>query len=131
MKKRGRASRRLPRISIQRGDDMAILERRSDCEVAVVGAGPYGLSVAAHLKGSGIDTRVFGDAMSFWRDNMPEGMNLRSPLQASDLSDPAGAWSLQAYAGSKGIRLQYPLPLDELIRYGEWFQRHAVGDLVT
>src|SRR5258706_511030 len=110
---------------------MTNLEGRSDCEVTVVGAGPYGLSVAAHLKGAGVETQVFGDAMSFWRDNMPKGMNLRSPLQASDLSDPAGAWSLQAYAKSAGIRLQYPLPLDELVRYGEWFRRHAVGDLVT
>ena len=52
---------------------------RDDCEVAVIGAGPYGLAVAAHLKAAAIATRVFGQPMSFWRDNMPRGMRLQSP----------------------------------------------------
>jgi cation diffusion facilitator CzcD-associated flavoprotein CzcO len=51
---------------------------RDDCEVAVVGAGPYGLSLGAHLNSAGIDTRVLGRPMSFWREHMPKGMRLRS-----------------------------------------------------
>ena len=55
----------------------------SDCEVVVIGAGPYGLAVAAHLKAANIATHVLGDPLSFWRDHMPKGMKLRSPWIAS------------------------------------------------
>ena len=63
-------------------------------DVAIVGAGPYGLSVAAHLAARGVSYRLFGSPMRTWRCGMPEGMLLRSPGFGSDLSDPAGAlWS--------------------------------------
>ncbi len=57
---------------------MSLSRREIDCEVVIVGAGPYGLSAAAHLKAAHIDFRIFGDPMSFWRDHMPAGMMLRS-----------------------------------------------------
>ena len=73
--------------------------------VVVIGAGPYGLSVAAHLRGRGIPARVFGDPMAFWR-RMPTGMFLKSPWTASSLSDPSGAFSLDRYveAGPRADR---------------------------
>ena len=81
----------------------------SACDVAIIGAGPYGLSAAAHLKAAdGLDVRVFGEPMSFWERHMPKGMLLRSPLEGSHLSDPAGALSLQAYAAAKGNPLTAP-----------------------
>ena len=92
----------------------------SHCEVAVVGAGPYGLAVAAHLRQAGVDTRVFGDPMSFWRKRMPKGMCLRSPLEASDIADPDDALTLDAYAKRRGLALTYPLPLEEFLRYAQW-----------
>ena len=76
---------------------------RDVCEVAVVGAGPYGLSVAAHLKARGLETRTFGDPLSFWRDNMPKGMLLRSPWPATHIADPANRYSLDAYAAARGL----------------------------
>lgn len=99
------------------------------CEVAVVGAGPYGLAVAASLKEAGIETRVFGDAMSFWRDNMPKGMRLRSSLIASDIGAPKAKLSFHDYAEHKAERFVYPIPLEEFVNYGEWFQSRAVTDL--
>ena len=51
----------------------------SQCEVVVIGAGPYGLSVGAHLKAKGISARVFGEPMAFSAKKMPEGILLRSP----------------------------------------------------
>jgi cation diffusion facilitator CzcD-associated flavoprotein CzcO len=99
---------------------------RDDCEVAVIGAGPYGLSVAAHLNAAKISARVFGEPMSFWQRHMPRGMCLRSPWAASHLSDPAGTYSLDAYAHQHGVTKQYPLPLEHFIDYGKWFQRAAV-----
>lgn len=99
------------------------------CEVAVVGAGPYGLSVAAHLRHAGIATHVFGEPMAFWRHNMPNGMLMRSPWRATHLSHPGRALSLDAYASSCGIDSGTHLSLEKFVAYGEWFQRHAVPDV--
>jgi cation diffusion facilitator CzcD-associated flavoprotein CzcO len=57
-------------------------------EVAIVGAGPYGLSLAAHLRSAGADFRVIGHPMEAWRNHMPEGMLLKSDGFASNLYDP-------------------------------------------
>jgi cation diffusion facilitator CzcD-associated flavoprotein CzcO len=103
---------------------------RDDCEVAVVGAGPYGLAVAAHLTDAGIGVRVFGDPMSFWRDNMPKGMKLRSPWHATHIADPHKTFSLDAFVGRREIDpVPDQQPLEHFVRYGEWFQRQAVPDV--
>jgi len=52
------------------------------CDVAIIGAGPYGLSATAHLRTvKGLDVHTFGEPMSFWEGNMPKGMLLRSAGQ--------------------------------------------------
>jgi FAD-dependent urate hydroxylase len=99
------------------------------CEVAVIGAGPYGLSVAAHLKNADVATHVFGEPMAFWRGNMPKGMILRSPWRATHLSDPNSALSLDAYAAAHNVDSSKPLPLEKFVAYGEWFQQQAVPDI--
>ena len=66
-------------------------------EVAVLGAGPYGLSTAAHLQRAGVEVRVFGRTMAFWRERMPSGMFLRSGWQASHIADPTRELTLDAY----------------------------------
>lgn len=98
----------------------------SQCEVAVIGAGPYGLSAGAHLKATGISARVFGQPMEFWAKKMPEGMLLRSPRVASNLSDPAGAFALEAYELASKMAPCAPLPVDTFVEYGRWF-RHQLG----
>ena len=102
---------------------------RDICDVAIIGAGPYGLSLASHLKAAHIDTRVFGDPLSFWRHNMPQGMQVRSAWDATHIVDPGNRFSLDVYAASTGIGKPDPLPREEFIRYGDWFQRNAVPDL--
>lgn len=101
----------------------------STCEAVVVGAGPYGLSVAAHLRHAGIAAHVFGEPMAFWHNNMPRGMLMRSPWRATHFSDPDGAWSLDTYASAHGVDPNERLPLNTFIAYGEWFQQRAVGDV--
>jgi hypothetical protein len=108
---------------------MSRLQTKNNCEVAVVGAGPYGLAAAAHLKEAKFETRVFGEAMSFWRRNMPKGMMLRSSLIASDIADPKGKLSFHTYAVEHPMQWAYPVPLEDFVRYGEWFQSQAVPDL--
>jgi cation diffusion facilitator CzcD-associated flavoprotein CzcO len=96
-----------------------------DMEVAVVGAGPHGLSSALHLERAGVQAQVFGDCMSFWR-TMPDGMFLRSNWSASNIAEPAGPFSLDAYKDETGARFESPVPLADFVAYGEWFQRRAV-----
>jgi FAD-dependent urate hydroxylase len=96
-------------------------------DVAIVGAGPYGLSTAAHLRAAdGLDIQVFGETMSFWDRHMPKGMLLRSPLAGSNLSDPQGSWTLRAYQAATGNTITAPLPLTRFRDYCRWFQSKAV-----
>src|SRR5579864_7131854 len=96
------------------------------CDIAIVGAGPYGLSAAAHLRSCPeMDVRVFGEPMSFWETHMPSGMLLRSPLAGTHLSDPLHTLTLDAYRESCGTRISAPLPMDHFVEYGRWFQSQA------
>src|SRR5437867_8576461 len=102
----------------------------NSCSIAIVGAGPYGLSAAAHLRAANIEgVRLFGECMSFWDRHMPIGMFLRSPWQATHLSDPGRQWTLDAYQSVNGNHFLKPLPLGRFIDYGRWFQTHAAPDL--
>lgn len=99
------------------------------CEVAIIGAGPYGLASAAHLREAGVTTRAFGRAMEFWTEQMPKGMCLRSPRCASHIADPGRRLTLDRFEAARRIRLGAPIPLEDFVRYGRWFQREAVPDL--
>jgi FAD-dependent urate hydroxylase len=92
------------------------------CDVAIVGAGPYGIAAAAHLRQiKGLDIRMFGEPMSFWLQHMPEKMLLRSPWVASSIADPNRQLSLDVYRAVHGLQqLDYPVPVSEFVRYGKW-----------
>jgi len=101
-----------------------------ECDVAIVGAGPYGLSAAAHLGAiDALDVRIFGPPMSFWERNMPAGMLLRSPWVASNLSHPARRFTLDDYRADTEQAFGSPVPLDRFVDYGRWFQRRTVPGL--
>lgn len=97
-------------------------------DVAVVGAGPYGISSAVHLKRAGLDVRVFGDPMSFWR-RMPVGMLLRSNWGATNIAELHGELSLDTFKQETGACFGSPVPLERFVEYGEWVQRRAVPDV--
>jgi cation diffusion facilitator CzcD-associated flavoprotein CzcO len=100
------------------------------CDVVILGAGPYGLAAGAHLRAvQGLDVRVFGEPMEFWKSHMPEGMLLRSPWAASHISDPATALTMDAFGDHLGVRIPTPIPLDRFVEYGLWFQRQAVPEV--
>ncbi len=97
--------------------------------VAIVGAGPYGLSIAAHLTAAGIPTQVFGASMRTWREAMPHGMFLKSEGFASSLSDPGSTFTLKHYCAEQGISyadLGWPVPVEVFAAYGEEFARRFV-----
>lgn len=99
-------------------------------DVTILGAGPYALAAGAHLRQiKGLELRVFGEPMEFWSSNMPEGMFLRSPWQASHISDPQTALTMDAFSATLDSRIPTPIPLDRFVDYGLWFQRKAVPDI--
>jgi FAD-dependent urate hydroxylase len=95
--------------------------------VAILGAGPYGLAAAARLRAAAVETRIFGDPMSFWR-TMPEGMLLRSNWSATCIADHRGPLSLDAYCMATGSRIDRPIPLERFIEYGDWVQQRVAPD---
>ncbi|WP_055564020.1 FAD-dependent oxidoreductase [Streptomyces atriruber] len=101
--------------------------------VAVVGAGPYGLSTAAHLRARGIPVRVFGDPMVSWRAHMPRGMLLKSTPVASSIDAPQRGHTLADYCDAAGIRRLVTdediIPIETFVAYGEWFQHRLVPEL--
>jgi FAD-dependent urate hydroxylase len=100
-------------------------------EVVVIGAGPYGLSIGAHLRQCGINFRIFGIPMQNWRYAMPKGMFLKSEGSASNLSDAEGSLSLKAHCAKHGIAYGETLPiaLSTFVDYGLEFQRQLVPDV--
>ena len=97
-------------------------------DTVIVGAGPYGLSAAAHLRAiPGLNVRVFGEPMEFWKCQMPAGMFLRSPWAASHLSDPLAAATFDDFRRSSRTDVPVPIPLDQFVKYGLWFQKEAAG----
>jgi FAD-dependent urate hydroxylase len=104
----------------------------SSTEVAIIGAGPNGLSVAAHLRSAGVEHRVFGHTMSAWQSNMPAGMMLKSEPYASDLSAPGGAFRARDYceqAQEVYPERVNPLSREQFIAYGNWFASQLVPDV--
>src|SRR5258708_8274647 len=95
---------------------------------AVIGAGPYGLSVGATLRAGAVPTLVCGEPMESWH-MMPARMNLKSVWSASSLADPEGALSLDAFCRATGSVVAEPIPLDFFIRYARWFQEMAVPNI--
>jgi FAD-dependent urate hydroxylase len=100
-----------------------------DVDVAILGAGPFGLSSGAYLKSKGVGVAIFGDPMSFWRDHMPAGMYLRSNWPASHISDPGSKLTLDHFKADTGATFEQPIPLQQFVQYGEWYQKKALPGL--
>ncbi|HXR17353.1 MAG TPA: NAD(P)-binding domain-containing protein [Terriglobales bacterium] len=101
-------------------------------ETAIVGAGPYGLSIAAHLRRRGIPFRIFGRPMDSWLRHMPKGMMLKSDGFASDISDPESKFALKQFCVETGIEYAdagTPVRLETFAAYGIAFKERMVSEL--
>jgi thioredoxin reductase len=101
-------------------------------EIAIIGAGPYGLSIAAHFRRCGIPFRIFGRPMDIWREHMPKGMMLKSDGFASNLYDPDGEFTLRHFCVEQRIKyadLGLPVNLETFTAYGLAFKERMVPEL--
>lgn len=102
------------------------------CDVAIIGAGPHGLSLAAHLGARGIDYRIFGRPMTTWSEHMPKNMVLKSDGFASNLSAPAPESTLKAWCARNAVPYAdqaLPVSLETFLAYAAWFQKRYVPDV--
>lgn len=105
---------------------------KPNTDVAIVGAGPYGLSIAAHLRARNVDFRIFGSPMGTWRTQMLHKMHLKSEGFASSLYEPSGSYTLKAHCAANGLPyadIGLPVAMSTFIEYGLAFQRRYVPGL--
>src|SRR5262245_27129845 len=104
----------------------------ADVDVVVVGAGPYGLSIAANVMATGRSLRIFGRPLQTWAEAMPAGMRLKSDGFASNLSAPAPGSTLADFCRATGTPYhdtREPVSLKTFVEYGLDFQRRFVPNL--
>ena len=90
-------------------------------DVAIIGSGPYGLSLAAFLDKKKVSVAIFGKAMGTWRHQMPASMCLKSEGFASNLYHPDGLFTLEEFCAENGIEYAdkgVPVRLSTFSAYG-------------
>jgi FAD-dependent urate hydroxylase len=97
-------------------------------EVAIVGAGPYGLSVACFLRRRGVSFRIFGEVMRTWRQ-MPGGIYLKSPDYGTSVYSPERGFGFVEYCRSRGLRSKELCEISTFAEYVEWVQRRLVPEV--
>jgi pyridine nucleotide-disulfide oxidoreductase len=101
---------------------------RAETDVAIVGSGPNALSLAAHLRGRGVEFRIFGPPMRFWRD-MPVGINLKSFAHATCVYVPSGGTTFPAWCRERGLEDFEPCSMQSFATYGLWMADRFVADI--
>lgn len=92
----------------------------------IIGAGPYGMSISAHLQPKRLGHGIIGIPMESWILGMPRGMHLKSDGAASNIYSPDGQFTLKEFCHATGHAYQdygLPIPLELFIEYGKAFQR--------
>jgi FAD-dependent urate hydroxylase len=99
-----------------------------DTDVTIIGAGPYGLSLSAHLRARKVKHRIFGDSMRFWRD-MPVGVNLKSLAFATNIYVPKRGHTYPKWCLEHGLEDFEPCTMQSFAAYGLEMQERFVPDL--
>jgi thioredoxin reductase len=108
------------------------MANKAQLDIAIIGAGPYGLSIGAHLQDAGIQYRIFGHPMESWRRHTPPGMRLKSYGESSNLFDAHAEFTLETFTRAQRIPYHpshYPVERPTFIAYGDAFQQRYVPHL--
>jgi FAD-dependent urate hydroxylase len=101
-----------------------------DTDLLIIGAGPFGLSMAAFAARWKLNYRSIGKPMEFWKSNMPRGMFLRSGCDWQ--LDPFGIDTIGSFLKTLNLTAAEvePLSLEFYLRYAGWFaQRKGIEPL--
>lgn len=94
-------------------------------DLIIIGAGPFGISLAAHAQASGLSYKLLGYPMDFWKNQMPQNMFIRTPHDFVSLSDPNDAYTIHRFAEETGEEAVTPLPRTVFVKYAMWFAEKA------
>jgi thioredoxin reductase len=96
--------------------------------VAIIGAGPYGLSLAAHLAARNIEHRIFGRPMQFWSRIAEAGGEryLKSYCFGTNISAPSPGYTFADHNRPRGLETFEPCSMQNFAAYGRWFQQNLV-----
>jgi thioredoxin reductase len=122
----GAAIRTFSTTPSQRG--RAVIRMKPGTDVAIIGAGPYGLSLATHLRARRVKYRIFGEAMRFWVD-MPVGVNLKSLAFATNIALPKSGHSFPEWCRKHGLEDFEPCTMQSFAAYGLEIQKQFIPDL--
>ncbi len=98
---------------------------KTDYPVAIIGAGPYGLSLASHLAYNNIPFVILGKPMELWRKHTFNSMNLRSDYATSEIDHPANRFQFERFCSDFNISLadvSGQLPVSIYRKYLDWCQ---------
>lgn len=101
-------------------------------DVLVIGAGPYGLSISAHLGALKVNHLIVGTPMDSYREYSPVGMYMKSEPYASVIAAPESGYDVRAFSKERGydyIDRVVPLTVERFLEYADWFTAKLVPDV--
>lgn len=96
-------------------------------EVLIAGAGPYGLSLATHLRKRQMPFRIFGQPMRFWQE-MPRGVFLKSFAFATTIDSPENL-TFEDWCRERKLEDREPCSIESFSEYGLWLQKKLVPEV--
>src|SRR4051812_11588208 len=102
-----------------------VMSDTQETDVIIVGSGPNALSLATQLRGRGVEHRIFGPPMKFWRD-MPPGLHLKSPVLATNIYPPYDGYTFSEWRGTHELENVEPCPMESFAAYGIWCKNQLV-----
>ncbi len=99
--------------------------------VAIVGAGPYGLSLAANLSAANIGFRILGTPMAFWSAIATAGQEryLKSFCFGTNIDVPEPGYGFSEWSEARGLESFEPCSIQQFVDYGLWVQQRCVTSL--
>jgi cation diffusion facilitator CzcD-associated flavoprotein CzcO len=100
-----------------------------DTEAVVIGAGPFGLSISAHLRAFGVEHVTLGRIIDTYRSHVPDGMLMKSEPYASTIASPGGKHTLAAFSAARGldyVNRVGPVTRQRFVEYADWYADQLV-----
>ncbi|WP_054023264.1 NAD(P)-binding domain-containing protein [Bacillus sp. FJAT-28004] len=94
-------------------------------DLIIIGAGPYGISLAAHAAARGMSYVILGKPMFFWKEQMPQNMFIRTHPRYISLSDKDDVFTIERFGRETGVELQIPFPRPYFVDYALWFAKQT------